>query len=163
MEQTIYKTPEHKRRYALKNKEKVIAASSAWNKANKDRVNEAAKRFYDKIKNDPDFKKKNAEKTKEWARKNPHKVLEQSARKRATKLQRMPSWLTKNQKDEIKSFYKKAKDLTENIGIKYHVDHIVPLRGKTVSGLHVPWNLNVIPSEENMKKSNKLLPELIAR
>jgi flagellum-specific peptidoglycan hydrolase FlgJ len=156
MEQQTYKTPECKRRYAEKNREKVIAASMAWNRANKDKMNEAAKRHYDKKKDDPEFKKINSLKVREWARNNPHKVLEQSARKRATKLQRMPNWLTDNQKKQIKEIYEVAQKRSTQTGIKHHVDHIIPLRGKVVSGLHVPWNLTVITADENMRKSNKL-------
>ena len=157
MEQQTYKTPEYKRRYAAKNREKVIAASVAWNRANKDKMNDAAKRHYDSKKDDPEFKRLNVLKTKEWARKNPHKVLEQSARKRATKLQRMPAWLTKEHKEQIKEIYKFAQRLSNETNVKHHVDHIVPLRGKVVSGLHVPWNLTVITADENMRKSNKLI------
>jgi hypothetical protein len=76
------------------------------------------------------------------------------------KSQRTPSWLSVEQKNQIFGLYKKANELGKTKNIKYHVDHIVPLCGKTVSGLHVPWNLQVIPATENMKKYNKLLEEV---
>jgi hypothetical protein len=143
------------KRYAEKHKEKVSSSIKKWNAENKEKMLEAAKRHYEKIKNNNEFKLINSLKTREWAKKNPHKVLEQSARKRATKLKRVPCWLTDKDFDEIKNIYLKAKELSEIEGKKYHVDHIIPLRGKYVSGLHVPSNLRVLLAEENMEKSNK--------
>ena len=159
-EEQILKARERQRRYANKNKEKVIAASAKWNKENKEKMNEAAKRHYEKIKDALSFKVKNAQKTREWARKNPDKVLEQSARKRATKLKRIPSWLTKKDFEQIKNFYKLAKNKTIETSVEHHVDHIIPLRGSLVSGFHVPSNLQVIPAYENMSKSNKFKESL---
>jgi hypothetical protein len=68
-----------------------------------------------------------------------------------------PSWLTRKQKTEIKQLYLIAITMTKTTGERYVVDHIIPLLGKDVCGLHVPWNMRVITQEENLKKSNKLL------
>lgn len=68
-----------------------------------------------------------------------------------------PPWLTRNQKSEIRQLYQIAITMTKTTGEQYVVDHIVPLRGNDVCGLHVPWNLRVITQEENLKKSNKLV------
>ena len=68
-----------------------------------------------------------------------------------------PKWLTRKQKVEIRQLYQIAITMTKTTGEQYVVDHIVPLRGETVCGLHVPWNLRVITQEENLAKSNRLL------
>jgi 5-methylcytosine-specific restriction endonuclease McrA len=42
-------------------------------------------------------------------------------------------------------------------GKKWEVDHIIPIAGDSVCGLHVPWNLRVVTMQENRSKSNKLI------
>lgn len=74
------------------------------------------------------------------------------------KIFRTPKWLTKDHKDQIAEFYIKAELLTKETGIEHQVDHIIPLRGRNVSGLHVPWNLQVLTYLENRSKSNKTVP-----
>lgn len=66
-----------------------------------------------------------------------------------------PKWLTPAERFQMRDLYVQARKLTELTRERYVVDHIVPLRGEDVCGLHVPWNLRVITQEENLKKSNK--------
>jgi len=68
-----------------------------------------------------------------------------------------PKWLTAEERLRMRELYVQARKLTAVAGVRYVVDHIVPLRGETVCGLHVPWNLRVITQDENLKKSNKLV------
>jgi hypothetical protein len=75
------------------------------------------------------------------------------AQYRAARLQATPIWLTKEHRKAIVAFYMAAKKLSEGTGIEHEVDHIVPLQGKTVCGLHAPWNLRVIPQTENNARS----------
>lgn len=78
------------------------------------------------------------------------------AKYRCTKLNATPKWLTKSQLDLIKMFYARAKYLTIETGIPHQVDHIIPLQGENVCGLHVPWNLRIVTKSENSSKGNKL-------
>lgn len=66
-----------------------------------------------------------------------------------------PRWLTPAERLQMRDLYVQARKLTELTRERYVVDHIVPLRGESVCGLHVPWNLRVITQDENLKKSNK--------
>lgn len=68
-----------------------------------------------------------------------------------------PKWLTAEHKMEIRLKYRLAIELSRRTGVRHAVDHIVPLQGEEVCGLHVPWNLEVVTQEENLKKSNKLV------
>ena len=81
------------------------------------------------------------------------KFLKQNKYKFAKKLQ-TPNWLSIGHLNKIKSFYLIAKELTHFTGTTYEVDHIVPLQGEFVSGLHVPWNLQVITKSSNASKRN---------
>ena len=76
-----------------------------------------------------------------------------TANYRSAKAFRQPSWLCAAQLAEMDSIYGYCSALRQ-VGLDYHVDHIVPLRGQSVSGLHVPWNLQVLPGSENMSKGN---------
>jgi len=67
-----------------------------------------------------------------------------------------PNWLTDAQRAQIQNLYWLAQDLGRVTGESYHVDHIIPVQGKDVCGLHVPWNLQVLPADLNHRKSNKL-------
>jgi len=79
-----------------------------------------------------------------------------STQYRAAKLQRMPSWLTNAQLTEIGAFYALAQELQILNNAPFEVDHIIPLQGENVSGLHVPWNLQILPQDLNRSKGNRL-------
>ena len=89
-----------------------------------------------------------------WVKNNLGLVLASSANRRAAKLQRTPIWLSDFDKIKIKCLYQLAAMRSRESGQTWHVDHIIPLQGEFVSGLHVPNNLQVIPAIENMRKSN---------
>lgn len=95
-----------------------------------------------------------------WAEKNPAKVIANANKRRADFELRIPPWLTDEHWEEINTFYLEAKRLTKETGIEHHVDHIYPLRGKLVSGLHVPWNLQVLTAKQNLQKSARLIDDV---
>jgi 5-methylcytosine-specific restriction endonuclease McrA len=92
-----------------------------------------------------------------WKEANKTQVRADTKARRRKHRDATPSWLTRRQKSEIRQLYQIAITMTQTTGEQYVVDHIVPLRGGEVCGLHVPWNLRVITQDENLKKSNKLV------
>ena len=92
---------------------------------------------------------------KTWAKNNPEMHKANIKHRRAKHKQATPKWLTQEQKTAIKRFYLDAMAATRITGTFYVVDHVIPLRGELVSGLHVPWNLRVVTRTENLAKSNK--------
>lgn len=86
-------------------------------------------------------------KYKEWCSNNKDKMRARVARRIADKLNACPKWTDKT---SLRKVYL-------NCPAGYEVDHVIPLRGKEVCGLHVPWNLQYLTKEENMRKNNKLL------
>lgn len=97
------------------------------------------------------WRKNNPEKTNQiYARYRARFGNARSAKYRASKLQATPKWLTLDQLEQIKRFYRLCPR-------HMHVDHIIPLQGKNVCGLHVPWNLQYLLIKDNLQKSNRLI------
>lgn len=113
------------------------------------------KKFYEYIKA---YHLNNKESIKKHKRKyvinNKDKVNSITAKRRANKLLRVPSWQTEADIKKIEAMYSLSRRLTSCLGIEFHVDHIVPLQGKSVSGLHTPSNLQVITAYQNFIKGN---------
>ena len=95
-------------------------------------------------------------KNKLWRIKNPGKARALYAARYAIEIKATPVWLSEGDKQRITETYDEAIRLTRETGEPHQVDHIVPLKGKFVSGLHVPWNLQVITAVENLKKGNRI-------
>ena len=95
--------------------------------------------------------------SKKWRSEHKEYDVAKTAKRKALKLSATPKWADKN---KIKTEYALAQWCTDVMGTPYHVDHIVPLKGKTVCGLHVEANLCVIPAADNISKSNHSWPDM---
>ena len=151
------------------NPEKAKAAKSKWYVKNKDKIKEYsskylklnAKKVYEKTKKrkseDPQkYKEIHNKANAKWKKENPGKWNAIAAKYRASKYRATPDWLNDQHWKEIEELYVLAQDLAWlNNGEVLAVDHIVPLQGENVSGLHVPWNLQLLTKSAKRKKKNK--------
>lgn len=138
-----------KRAYHVKKRAERSAYNRIYYERNRDKFAESNRLYY--VTHSDHL----SEAERRRAKDNPAKFAARYARKRATELQAMPKWLTADHHAQIERLYAEAKRLTLETGVVWHVDHEIPLRGRNVSGLHVPWNLRVIPAVVNQRKSNK--------
>ena len=125
------------------------ARALAWQIANPERVAERSRQW--RAKN----AERRAEVCREWNARNQDKRAAAVARRRARIF--TPSWADRA---AIADFYKEAKKIEKETGVKHHVDHIVPLNSPLVCGLHVPANLQVIPASQNVLKRNLVWPDM---
>ena len=119
------------KRWYEENKQSRLVSQYAWQESNKEKVSEIQKRY---------------------SKNHRGKINAKSMKRLATKINATPKWANMTR---IQCYYSLADMFNKNTDQKWHVDHIVPLRGKNVCGLHVDYNLRVIPAIENMKKGNR--------
>lgn len=112
------------------------AASKKWDRENPERMREMKRK---------------------WKKRNPDKVCADSMRRITLRLNATPAWANKL---FISEAYHLARIRSELTGVKWHVDHIVPLRSELVCGLHCEANLAVIQAAQNFEKSNRRWPDM---
>jgi hypothetical protein len=133
------------RRSYIKHRDARIRRQREYNEANREEINRKAR----------DFARDNPEVIKQRARKhyeaNRAKIIERARIREADLADRTVPW--RNQ-EEIEEIYRQAAILSEASGVPMEVDHIIPLRGENVSGLHHEDNLLIMPRRNNRAKSN---------
>jgi len=92
-----------------------------------------------------------------WAVENPARVNAHTAARKARLLRATPLWANQFFIEEI---YDLAQRRTKLLGFEWEVDHVVPLRSKLVCGLHVEYNLRVLPAVLNSSKGNRHWPDM---
>jgi len=150
--------------YRRANLEKISAYNIAYQRAHKEAAAVAARKYYElnkekRLARIKIYYTSNREsvlaRKKVYARANPGKACAITAKRKAAKIQRTPNWLTPDDYHAIRTLYETAAALTKSTGIKHHVDHVIPLQGRTVSGFHCPTNLQILTATENQIKNNK--------
>jgi hypothetical protein len=193
------KRTDYSKRYNEKNRERIKAQQKSYREKNKEKIKAKQKAYREKTRGakraaDKEYYENNSErlrarakdyyethrekalqqqklwqqenretvraKQRRWDKKNLAKCRAKLAARRASKIHRTPSWASRENIARIYASCPKG----------YHVDHVVPLRGRLVSGLHVEGNLQVLPGEENSSKGARyvprwevFLPELLRR
>lgn len=122
------------------NREKVLSQYREYHNDNRERRNKEAS-----------IRTAKHQKDKPWL------WAANKAKRKAQKRLATPSFADN---EKIKLIYKQCLEITNSTGIPHHVDHIVPLISDEVCGLHVEWNLQILPASENAVKGNKLLPNV---
>ena len=135
--------------YRKANPEKVAASHRAWREANLEKSRASVKAWNEA---NPE---KVAAYGKAWREAHPYEGLADSAKGRAKKYNALPPWYSQKHHDQIIGIYEERDRITAETGVRHEVDHILPMQGDTVSGFHVPENLQIITLTENRSKGSK--------
>ena len=158
-------TNSHNPKHGLHCKSCVSSYNKAYRAANAERIAESKKQWSiqnadHKAEQDRLYAQQNPDKKtlarKKWSEKNPGENKAAKAKNHAARIKRTPTWLDEDDEWMISQAYKLAALRTKIFGFSWHVDHVIPLNGKKVSGLHFPTNLQVIPWLDNLRKSNRM-------
>ena len=114
-------------------RDKHLVRQAQWRDENRDKLQERDRRYYEE---------------------NPTLIYARNTLRRRRRVQAAPPWLTREQWREMAEMYEVARAMTIKTGVLHEVDHIHPLAGKKSCGLHVPWNLQIMTSALNRRKSN---------
>lgn len=153
------------RAYASANADKVKAAKADRYQRNRETVlaqqrDYAARTLPQRTERRREYRLANPDKERAWAqsyrRANPHKNRARTSLRMARKKRATPTWANL---DKVSAFYRSADALGMLTGEWYHVDHVVPLNGATVCGLHNEFNLQILTARENIAKSNRFWPD----
>jgi len=150
------KAREYDRQRYAERRDLELARSHAYYQANRERISAKMKELYQA---NVDVMR---QKAREWQRSNPDKVRVKLAERKASKLRANVGW--DRDLDDLVTHEAAylARIRSERLGVRFDVDHIVPLQSKKVCGLHNAHNLAVIPSSENYSKGNRWWPDMWA-
>ena len=132
---TCKKQAEHKRRFSDADKrEQIRVRAKEWREKNTEQARDNVSK---------------------WHKENPEKSSSYKAKYRYSRMNATPAWVTKEQLKDMAKLHEFCRELEQLIPEKYHVDHIIPLQGKNICGLNVPWNLQILEAKANIRKGNK--------
>lgn len=138
-------------KWRKENKEHKAKKDKEYHQANLSYIKEQKKKY--RLEN----KEAIALSLKLWQQANPDKCNARNSKRRAAKLNATPAW---SDLKKVAVYFEHAQLCSKILKQSFHVDHIVPLQGKTVCGLHVPNNLQVLPATLNHSKNNHWWPEM---
>lgn len=143
------------REYWWANRERLREANKQWRKANAEKLNAKQREAYGRRRQDAANVERDRSRSKKHYEVNRGYYAHKTKARRAIEKAASPAWLTAEDRNWIEAIYAECAEITKRTGVKHEVDHIVPLQGESVSGLHVPWNLQILTAEQNRSKGHK--------